>query len=65
MTRINVAHTCEICFYCWHHQGNPSIQGTTHQTAGRAESGSDRDYLNGLVEATAFDKDNQVRIGYM
>lgn len=42
-------------------QGHPSVKEATHYAAGQEESGSDRSYLNGLVEATALAKDDQVR----
>lgn len=43
-------------------EGHPSVEGAKHQEAGQAESGSDRKYLNGLVEATALASHDQVRI---
>lgn len=58
-------------FYCgrvlqlgndrWHHQGHPFVEGATRQTASREEYGSDRGYLNGLAEATALARHDQVR----
>ena len=45
-----------------HHPGNPPVVRVTRQVIDRVKSGSDRSYLNELVQATAEGSDNQVRL---
>lgn len=57
-----VLHTRTYFSVRSHRQGIPSVEGGMRKTKERADLPATRRYLNGLVQATAAGKDNQVGV---